>query len=80
MGMYAKDKAGAPTEVKKPKASRVTCISVEAAAKRVGLSPGYLYKLMRRGEGPQVLRVGKRYILSEQALADWVNTNSKGGK
>jgi hypothetical protein len=36
-----------------------------------GVSRAFFYTLMKRGEGPTVMKVGKRTLVSEEAARDW---------
>lgn len=36
------------------------------------VSRGHFYNLVRRGEGPRLLRVGKRVLVSADSVAEWV--------
>jgi hypothetical protein len=35
------------------------------------ISRTFLYELNKRGEGPRLMRVGRRCLISAQAAADW---------
>ena len=38
---------------------------------RHGLCRSSFYNLLTRGEGPRVMRVGSRIMISKEAAADW---------
>jgi hypothetical protein len=44
---------------------------VSRFCKKHDISPGSLYALWRRGEGPRFMRVGDRRIITHEAGADW---------
>ena len=54
-------------------------ISVADAAKQLGVSRGLLYELVNSGEITSV-RIGRRRLVSRQALTDFITTNSRAGK
>ena len=52
-------------------------VSVEDAARLLGISRGLAYDLARRGELPGACRLGsKRFVVSRQALEDYL---ARGG-
>lgn len=50
--------------------------TVVALARRLGMSPGALYRALRNGSGPPFFRVGRRILIDRQALEDWI---ARGG-
>jgi excisionase family DNA binding protein len=48
-------------------------VTVEAAARMLGISRGGAYELARRGELPGALRLGGRIVVSRQVLERAVN-------
>jgi predicted DNA-binding transcriptional regulator AlpA len=36
-----------------------------------GISRGHFYNLLKRGEGPKIMRVGRRTLVSAEAAAEW---------
>lgn len=38
------------------------------------ISRGTFYKLLRHGNGPRVMKVGSRTLISAEAAADWRST------
>jgi excisionase family DNA binding protein len=53
-------------------------ISVQDAAKLLGISRGLAYEAARRGELP-VIRLGRRLLVPRQRLLELVGTQSFGG-
>jgi predicted DNA-binding transcriptional regulator AlpA len=45
--------------------------SVLEFCKAHGISRAHLYNLLKRGEGPTVMKVGKRTLVSDEAAAAW---------
>jgi excisionase family DNA binding protein len=43
-------------------------VTVEEAAKALGIGRGHAYELARRGELPGVLKLGRRFVVSRAAL------------
>lgn len=35
------------------------------------ISRAYFYKLLAAGQGPRLMKVGRRVLISEEAAADW---------
>jgi excisionase family DNA binding protein len=52
-------------------------LSVEDAAKLLGISRGLCYEAARRGELP-VIRLGRRLLISRAGLYELVGADSKG--
>jgi hypothetical protein len=44
---------------------------VKEFCRRHDISPGFLYSLWRRGQGPRFMQAGDRRIISREAGADW---------
>ena len=59
--------------VKSPGRPRSTYASVAELADELRLSRGTVYAALRDGRIP-ALRVGKKYILSRAAIAEWLRT------
>ena len=36
-----------------------------------GISRGHFYNLLKRGEGPAIMKVGRRTLISAEAAAEW---------
>ena len=53
--------------------------SIAEFAKRHSLSRSYVYELLARGEGPAVLAIGRRRLITREAAADWRRRNTAGG-
>ena len=47
-------------------------LRVREAAKQTGLEKWRLYELIKRGEGPPHMRVGRTIRISESARAKWI--------
>jgi predicted DNA-binding transcriptional regulator AlpA len=45
--------------------------SIMEFCQKHGLSRSLFYKLLDSGEGPRVMRVGSRIMISKEAAADW---------
>jgi len=45
--------------------------SIDQFCKDHGLSRTHFYELQRKGEGPRVMMVGRRRLISIEAAADW---------
>lgn len=43
-------------------------VTVEQAARQLGIGRGHAYELARRGELPGVIRLGRRFVVSRAAL------------
>ena len=43
-------------------------VTVEQAARELGIGRGHAYELARRGELPGVIRLGRRFVVSRAAL------------
>lgn len=50
--------------------------SVEYAARRLGIGRCLAYELARTGELPGVLRLGHRFLVSVQALEEFLSTGT----
>ena len=47
-------------------------LRVREAAKQTGIERWRLYELIKRGEGPPHMRIGRTIRISETALAEWI--------
>ena len=45
--------------------------SIPSFCQAHGISRATFYNLMKRGEGPTVMKVGKRTLVSDEAAAAW---------
>jgi excisionase family DNA binding protein len=52
-------------------------LSVEATAKRIGVSRKTLYELWEKGEGPPWLRAGGRRLIRVDALEAWLRNREQ---
>lgn len=46
-------------------------LTVEMAAAVVAMSPKAMYNMIHRGQGPELVRIGRRIRISGSALARW---------
>ncbi len=46
-------------------------LSVDQFCEAHHISRAYFYTLMKRGEGPRIMKVGKRRLISVEAAAAW---------
>jgi excisionase family DNA binding protein len=51
---------------------RPAAYTVEEFCEALRLSRGTFYNLIRRGEGPRLLRVGRKVLVSTDAMADFI--------
>jgi len=51
--------------------------SVEEFCQRHGFCRATFYKLVKRGEGPRLMQVGQRVMISREAAADWRYENER---
>ena len=56
------------TDVKVPRLLRV-----HEVAKQTGLQKWRIYQLLKRGQGPKHMKIGKTIRISEIALAQWID-------
>lgn len=47
------------------------CSSVDQFCADHGFSRAMFYKLLKSGDGPRLMRVGKHTLISEEAAAKW---------
>lgn len=45
--------------------------SIETFCARNGISRAMFYKLQKAGNGPRVMKVGERTLISAESAADW---------
>jgi excisionase family DNA binding protein len=45
--------------------------SVAEVAQQKGISPSHLRDLIREGAGPAIIRLGKRVVITDDALEAW---------
>lgn len=55
------------------------CYSIEEAARRLGISKRHLIGLLHRGDGPPVVRLGRRVMIRPAALAAWLDAREGAG-
>ena len=46
-------------------------MGVKEFCKRHSISRGLFYELLRNGQGPDIMRVGRRMLISQEAAAEW---------
>ena len=56
-----------------PKGTPVTIFTQTEAASRGGMSIPTYTRLVRAGKGPDRIRFGRAYVVTEQALNDWID-------
>ena len=56
-----------------------TALNLEEAAESLGLSRTTLYQLLKAGQGPSLIKIGRRRLVSIQALHDWLQQEQVGG-
>jgi hypothetical protein len=44
---------------------------VDGFCREHGISRGHFYNLLKRGEGPAIMKVGRRTLISAEAAAEW---------
>jgi hypothetical protein len=44
---------------------------VDEFCREHGISRGHFYNLLKRGDGPAVMKVGRRTLISAEAAAEW---------
>ena len=54
-------------------------VSVEEAARLLGIGRGTAYELARQGKLPGALRLGRRIVVSRQALERFLEAHEDGG-
>ena len=54
-------------------------VSVQEAAKMIGISKPKMYELIREGEIPSI-HVGKKIVIPRQGILDWLSEGDKNGK
>lgn len=54
-------------------------VSVEDAARALGIGKTLAYELVARGELPRV-KVGRRTLIPAQALSEWVDAQAKAAR
>jgi hypothetical protein len=45
--------------------------SVDGFCREHRISRGHFYNLRKRGDGPAVMKVGRRTLISDEAAAEW---------
>ena len=45
--------------------------NVEGFCQQHGISRGHFYNLLKRGEGPAIIKAGRRTLISAEAAAEW---------
>ncbi len=45
--------------------------SVQDFCREHGISRGLFYKLLRQGLGPNIIKVGRRTLISQEAAREW---------
>ncbi|WP_316178265.1 MULTISPECIES: transcriptional regulator [unclassified Bradyrhizobium] len=55
-------------------------ISINEFCVNHGISRTLYFKLQEQGMGPRTMKLGKRVLITEQAVADWIATHEKQKK
>jgi hypothetical protein len=63
-----KDKQQPPTET--------LAFSIESFCKAHALSRPFLYQLWKRGEGPAIMKIGRRTLITIEAATEWRKRHS----
>jgi excisionase family DNA binding protein len=56
----------------RPENAFVDALTMEEAAEALRVSRRHLHKLMTDGDGPPVVRLGRRKIIRREALQQWL--------
>jgi predicted DNA-binding transcriptional regulator AlpA len=48
------------------------CYSIPEFCQQFRIGKTFLYKLLKDGRGPRIIRVGRRTIISSEAARDWI--------
>jgi predicted DNA-binding transcriptional regulator AlpA len=51
--------------------------TISKASEITGLSPSSLYNRWRENTGPRRTRIGRRVLISEDALREWLNAQQE---
>lgn len=46
--------------------------TIDAACRQIGISRSLWYELQRQGEGPRLVRIGRRVLVRQIDLDDWI--------
>jgi len=57
--------------------AETTCLTVEDAARFLGLSPSTLAKLRLRGDGPAYCKLGRRVVYLRRDLEEWLSSHRR---
>jgi predicted DNA-binding transcriptional regulator AlpA len=60
------------TDTQAPTAAPMTSSTVAEVARRHSISRGLLYRLIKEGRGPRLVKVGKRSIITAADEAQWL--------
>ena len=55
-------------------------LRVAEVAELTGIEKWRLYDLLKSGEGPRYMRIGKIYRISEAALVEWIEARHQANK
>lgn len=59
-------------------AEKRTILSLDQAAAQIGLSVETLRQWRKRGRGPRTFLLGRRVVIDQEDLTDWVNEQRLG--
>lgn len=52
-------------------------LSVESFCEQFGISRSFFYKLRRQGKAPRTLTIGRRRLITPDAIAEWQANNEE---
>ena len=59
--------------------SEPIAISIPEAARRCGISRAFMWKIIRHGSGPELLKIGRRTLVLVKDLNQWLQGQKFGG-
>lgn len=48
-----------------------SALSVKRFCEMFGISRSFFYKMLKEGKGPQIMKIGKRTLVSSEAAEEW---------
>lgn len=58
-----------------PKEALSYALSVESFCEQYGISRSFFYKLRRQGKAPRTMTIGRRRLITPDAIAEWQESN-----
>jgi len=49
----------------------IQCYSVREFCALLGVSRAHFYNILRAGQGPRVMKIGRRTVISSEAVREW---------